>query len=223
MQVVDAGQHRPQHFAAAVQVVQIGAAESGAPTSGPRHAGVAGTGVAGAGGIQRLRIGFVAGVADLQIAKAGEQRAVASIARGHNAVKHINSVLHAGNQVLGRTHAHQVMRLVGGQARANVAQKPQHVFLGLAHTQAAHGDTGKVQRLQARQRLLAQVLKHTALHDAEQGIWVRQPGKLGLAALGPAQAQEHGSARLGLRGHPAFGSGLYRQVRGALIELHHDV
>ena len=144
--------------------------------------------MAGAGGVQRLRVSFVAGVANFQIAKTREQRAIARVARGHHAVKHINAVLHTGNQVFGRAHTHQVMRLVRGQARTDVAQKPKHVFLGFAHAQAAHGDAGKVQRLQACERLFAQVLKHAALHNAEQGVGVGQAGKLRLAALGPAQA-----------------------------------
>ena len=38
VQVVDGGQHGAQHFAAAVQVVQVGSGETVAPTIVPRNA-----------------------------------------------------------------------------------------------------------------------------------------------------------------------------------------
>src|SRR5437868_7818203 len=73
VQVVDRGEHRAQHPAAAIEVVQVGAAEAIAPALVPRHAGGARTGVAAAARIDRLRIALVAGVAHLEIAVAREQ------------------------------------------------------------------------------------------------------------------------------------------------------
>ena len=45
VQVVHRGQHRAQHLAAAVQVVQVGAAETVAPALVPAHAACARAGV----------------------------------------------------------------------------------------------------------------------------------------------------------------------------------
>eukprot|EP00952_Eustigmatos_sp_NYUAD-ZCMA_P005550 24171-Eustigmatos_ZCMA.PRE.1 len=58
-----------------------------------------------------------------------------------------------------------------------VLQHVHHVFLRLADRQPADGVAAKalaarvlVNRLQTGQRLLAQVLEHAALHDAEQRV-----------------------------------------------------
>ena len=98
--------------------------------------------------------------------------AVAGVAGGHDAVKHVNAVEHAFYQVFGCAHAHQVMRLVRGQLGANVVQQAHHVFFGFAHAQAAHRHARQVQRLQPGQRFIAQGFKHAALHNAKQGVGV---------------------------------------------------
>ena len=50
VQVVDGGEHGAEHFAAAVQVVQVGAAETTPPALAPRHARAAGGGGGFGGG-----------------------------------------------------------------------------------------------------------------------------------------------------------------------------
>ncbi len=218
MQVVDGGQHGAEHFAAAVQVVQVSATESVAPTLVPRHARSARTRMAGTAGVQRLRVGLVAGVTQLQVAIAGEHGAVACIAGGHDAVKHVHAIGHALHQVFGRAHAHQVARLVRRQAVRRVRHDLQHLVFGLAHAHAAHGVARKVHLHQRVQRFLAQVLKHAALHNAKQRVGVAQALKFVFAAQCPAAAHLHALARLGLGGDVALGF-----VRGALVELHDDV
>ena len=47
------------------------------------------------------------GIAQFEIAKSGEQGAVARIAGGHHAVKHINALRDAFDQIFGRTDTHQ--------------------------------------------------------------------------------------------------------------------
>ena len=206
MQVVDAREHRPQHLAAAVQVVQVS----------PAHTSAAG--VAAAGLVDRPGIGLVASVADAQVTEAGEQMAVAGVARGHHAVEHVDAAGHALDQVFGRAHAHQVARFVCRQPVRGVRHDAQHLVLGLAHADAANRVARQVERGQRFDRLLAQVLKHAALDDAEQRVAVFQPVELGDTAPGPAQAQLHRRPGLRLGGqHP------FALVRRALVELHHDV
>ncbi|MDT4845161.1 hypothetical protein FQZ97_791400 [compost metagenome] len=199
-------------------MVQVGAAEAVAPASVPAHASLARTGVAGAGAVQRLVVCLVARVADFQVTEAGEQRAVARVARGHDAVEHVHAVGHALHQVFRRTDAHQVARLVRRQAVRRVRHDLQHLFFGLAHAHAADGVAGKVHLDQRFERLLPQVLEHAALHDAEERVGVLQPREFVLRAHGPAAAHLHALARLGLGGEVAVGL-----VGSALVELHHDV
>ena len=59
-------------------------------------------------------------ILDLDVAKAGEEPAVARVAGRHHAVEHVDAVRHARHQVFRRAHAHQVVRLVGRQLRADV-------------------------------------------------------------------------------------------------------
>ncbi len=136
VQVMRGGQHAEQHFAAAVEMVQIGARELSA-------------GGAGAGVVKRSFVLLEAGVADAQIAEAGEQVAVARIACGHDAIEQVDARAHTVHQIFRRAHAHEVTRLVGGQARRGVAQQAQHVVFGLAHAQAADGVAGQIERGEA--------------------------------------------------------------------------
>ena len=100
VQVVDGCQHRPEHFAAAVKMVEVGAAEAALATGIPRcggdahDGGSACAGMAGAAGVQRLGIVLVTGIAQLQVAIAGEDGAVAGIAGRHHAVKHVHALGH---------------------------------------------------------------------------------------------------------------------------------
>ena len=89
-------------------------------------------------------VGFVTRIAQLQIAKAREHRAIACVARGHDAVKHVNTLRHAFDQIFGSTHAHEVAWLVGGQTVRCVRHDLQHLFFGLAHAHTANGITWKI-------------------------------------------------------------------------------
>nr|GEU28151.1 hypothetical protein [Tanacetum cinerariifolium] len=187
VQVVDGVEARTEDFLGAVQVVQIRAREIAA-------------GVARAGGVQRLLVLLVARVLDLDVAKARKQPAVAGVPGRHHAVEHVHAVRHAGHQVFRRAHAHQVVRLVGRQFRAHVLQHAHHVFLRLAHRQAADGQAGEVDFFQARQRFVAQVFKHAALDDAEQRVRIFATVEFIVRALGPAQRHAHRLGRFVQRG-----------------------
>ena len=68
MQVVNGGQHGAKHFTASIEVVQVSAAETFAAAVVPAHPRGARTSMAGAAGVYGLRVGFVAGVAQFQVA-----------------------------------------------------------------------------------------------------------------------------------------------------------
>ena len=196
---------RAQHLAHPLQVVQVGTRMVAA-------------GAALAGRVQRALIIAPAGVADLQVAKAGEQPPVAGVAGGHHAVEHVDATGDAVEQVLGRAHPHQVAGPVGGQPVADVVQDAQHVFLGLAHRKAPYCIALEADVRQARQRLVAQVLEHAALHDPEQGVGVLAAQELVAAAACPAQRQLHRAGGLFMGGGAAI------DLDGrAFIEHHGDV
>ena len=216
MQIVDAGQHGAEHFAAAVEVVEVGAAETAGGVA--LRVGGALAGVAGAGRVHRAHIAFVPCVAHFQVAKAGEHMAVAGVAGGHDAIEHVDAALHTGDQIFWGANAHEVVRLVGRQLGANVLQHAHHVVFGLAHAQASHGNAGEVQGFQACQRFVAQAFKHAALHDAEQRVGVIQTRKFFFATLSPAQAQLHRHASLFVGSDFTF-----HLIRRAFVKLHGDV
>ena len=197
-------------------MVQIRAAETAADRT--ICACVTGTGVATASAVEWAVVCFVSCVAQFQIAKASEQCAVARIACGHDAVKHVHTLRHTFHQIFRCANAHQIARLVRGQTVRCVRHDAQHFVFGFAHTHAAHGIAGKIHIHQCIERLLAQAFIHTALHNAKQSVRVFQTRKLCLAAFGPTQTHLHRRARFGLRGEVTFGF-----VRRAFIELHHDV
>ena len=205
VQVVDAREHRAEHFAATVEVVQVSAREVLAGVARTAHVG-------------RRLIRFVARVAQLEVTEAREQVAVARIARRHHAIEHVDAGLHAFDQVFRRAHAHQVARLVRRQPVRRVRDDLLHQWLGLADADAADRITRKVERDQRIERRFAQVLEHAALHDAEQCVRVLQRRVFHQAALRPPQAQFHRDARLAFGRDVALGF-----IRRALVELHHDV
>src|ERR1700690_3111017 len=81
VKVVQGGEACAEDFAAAHQMVQVGAGKVSA-------------GVAKAGLVHRHGVVAIAGVADAQVTEAREQNAVARIARGHYAIEHVDAALH---------------------------------------------------------------------------------------------------------------------------------
>ena len=160
----------------------------------------------------------MASIAQLQIAKACEHRAIARIASGHDTVKHVDTLRHAFHQIFGGADAHQIARLVGRQTVRRVRHDLQHLLFGFTHAHTANGIARKIHLNQLVERFLAQVFKHTALHNAKQSIGIFQSRKLVLAACGPTQAHLHRFASFSFGGEMAFGF-----IRRALIQLHHNV
>src|SRR6187402_486895 len=80
------------------------------------RAAVVRAGVAAAPRIGRRGVVSITGIADIEPALAGEQLTVARISRRHHAVEHVDAPRHAFDQVLRRSGAHQVPRLIRRQA-----------------------------------------------------------------------------------------------------------
>ena len=92
-QVMDCIEHTTQHFAALIQVMQIGAGEMFA-------------GVTIASRIQRRIVLLMEGIADFQHARIDKQVAVARISGRHYAVEHVHTTAHAFNQIFWLANAH---------------------------------------------------------------------------------------------------------------------
>src|SRR5712691_3361812 len=198
VQVVQGIEPRAEDLVHPLQVMQVAAREMGA-------------GVAGAGAVQRPRVVAVAGVADLDVAVAGEEPAVAGVSRGKDAVEHVDSGRDRLDDVLGRAYAHEIARLVRGEPRRGVGPDPEHFSLGLAYRKPADRITVESDAREPREGFVAQVFDHPALDDAEQGVRVAFVRALG--ALSPAQGEAH---RL-------LGVALARGIRRAFVEHHGDV
>ena len=119
--------------------------------------------------------------------------------------------------VFRRAHAHQVARRLRRQRR-DVRQDAHHVFLGLAHRQAADGVAVEADVLQPGQRFVAQRFVHAALDDAEQRVGIAQAVELVARAPRPAQRHAHRAGRFLDRGRTAVDL-----VGRAFVEHHYDV
>src|SRR6185436_5124308 len=97
MKVVNRVEPGPEDLVHPLQMMEVGAGEMAAC-------------IAAAGRIERPGIGAVFGVADLDVAIAGEEPAVSGVARGQHAVEKVYARTDTIDDVLRRAHAHQVPR-----------------------------------------------------------------------------------------------------------------
>ena len=162
--------------------------------------------------IQHARIGGVAGVAQVHLAKARIGEAMAPGPGGHDAVEHVDPATYRLQQIVRGADAHKIARLLAGQMGLHRLDHVEHDILRLAHRQPADGVAGKVHGGQGLGALHPQPMHRPALHDAEDRPAIA-PGEGLLGALGPAQGQAHGP--LGLRVRTG-------QLH-AFVELHLDV
>ena len=87
--------------------------------------------------VERPRIVGVAGVAQIDLAEAGERHAVAPVAGRHHAVEHVDAARHRLQQILGRADAHQVARAIRRQRRRGLLDHREHHRLRLADRKPA--------------------------------------------------------------------------------------
>src|SRR5438128_4740765 len=154
MQVVQGVEPRAENLVDLLQMMQVAAREMRA-------------GVAPAALIERARVVAIAGVADFDVAAAGEEPAVAGVARRQHAVEHVDSGRDRLDDVLGRADAHEIARLVLGKPRRGVGEDPALVALGLAHREPADRVALETDARQTRKGVLTHALDDYALGDAE--------------------------------------------------------
>lgn len=126
VKVMDGIEPRPEHLVTTVQVIKIGTR-------------VMRAGVAVAGGVERAVIIAILGIANFHHPLAGEQVAIARVARGHDAIELVNAARHRLHQIAWGADAHQITGFVGGQARGQGVQHGETLVFGLAHREAADG------------------------------------------------------------------------------------
>src|SRR3954468_15565375 len=181
-------------------MTQVGAAEGAA-------------GVAPAFLVRGARIASVAGRLDLQPSLPGEEEPVARHPGGQDAVEKIDSGERAAQEVLGRSDAHQVPRLVRRKERRRVLDPFPHLRGVLAYRETAERGARQIERGDLLDVAFTQIAEEPSLDDSEERGASFAAVPLRLAAHRPS-----GGARHGFLVPRAVGLG-----REALVETHEDV
>ena len=158
-------------------------------------------------------------VQQIHLAVPGEQIAVAGVTGRHNAVEEIHTAMHRFQNILRRTHAHQIAGLVLGHIGLHGLNDAVHFLRFLAHGQTADGISVQIHLRDLLHMADTQILVGAALVDAEQHLLrVDGSGQLGqsfqfrLAAEQPA-----GGAIAGMLYVIVLGG-----ILNALVEGHGD-
>ena len=166
--------------------------------------------------VQRTRIIGVTGVFQVDLAPAGEGKAMSAGAGRHHAVELVDAAGDALQNIVRRADAHQIARLVHRHHRRGDFQHAQHHLLRLAHRKAADRIALERHRREAFGGADAQMRHVTALHDAIEPLPLFNAAhglELGARALGPAERQLHRPLHLLLR----------RRQADTFVQLHLDV
>lgn len=129
--------------------------------------------VASATLIDRGKILLVLRLLDFDLAKLGKKHAIARVAGGHHAVKHINTQIDAGHQIFGSAHTHQVARFVFGHVRRELVYGFVHQIVGFANRKPADCKALKGAFLiafnlqQSLQTLFSQIVFGATLHNGK--------------------------------------------------------
>src|SRR2546423_1708716 len=193
-------------------------------------------------------VGRPARVLDVQLSARGERLTVATVARRHHAVEHVNAARDALYQVFRRTDAHQVARRCRRHLWRDPLDHLVHHFLLFADAQSPDGVAVEADFDRSRKALAPQVKVRRALHDAEDrlttvqavaahprlivvAVRVRRPARVRVFYITCVRAFALQLVEARARAtRPARGQlhrGARRVVRGlagrALVERHHDV
>ena len=134
---------------------------------GPR---VAKTHAAGAIWVKRARILGIARLFDRNFSFRSEQQAVTRGPRGQDAIHHVDAQAGVLDDFLGRAHAHQVTRLVGGEMLQRGFDDLASEFARFADAQPSDGVAGKTDFDGALGGFFSELAIHAALDDAEEGL-----------------------------------------------------
>src|SRR5690349_16241402 len=117
--------------------------------------------------VERTRIVGMPGVFDVDRAEAGESKSMAAVARGQDAVEHVDAAGNRLENIRWRAHAHQITRLREWQSRRGGRHHAQHHLFALADREPADRVPVEAKRYQRPRALLAQPLVVAALDNAE--------------------------------------------------------
>src|SRR5882762_671026 len=126
--------------------------------------------VAIAAGFYWTWIGRVFAVAQSKRAGGGEGVGVAAIARGEDAVEHIDTGRDGGGDVAGEADAHEIAGFIFWEEGCGVLKNLHHGVKALADGQAADGVAGEIQFDEFLGASLAKVEVGAALYDSEKGL-----------------------------------------------------
>ena len=104
-----------------------------------------------------------------------EQHRITSVTSRHNTIEHIDTSFDSLEDVLRRTHTHQVARTVLRQNLVNYLYHLVHHLSGLPNSQTTYRGTTSIVQLAQRindmlSSILTQVFIGTALHNREQRL-----------------------------------------------------
>src|SRR5580704_8039349 len=154
-QVVVAQQPRAEHLLRAEQMAEVRAAELRADGAAALR-------------VERRLVADERGVADVQLARAGNGAPVAPAARRIHAVEHVDARVDGHQQIGNRADAHEVARPVLGQQTGGETRHPVAVLSRLADGKAADRATVEVEGRERGGARRPQRLVEPALDDAEQ-------------------------------------------------------
>ena len=196
--VVNAEHAKAENFTDVEEVPQVGASEMAASE-------------AIAVFFDGAEVGFVRTGFDADAALASEGGAVAGDAGGKDAIEHVDAASDEFDHLSGRTEAHRVAGLVGGEMRLGDFDGTKHFRFGFADADAADGVAVEFEGDESLGAFFAEVRVDAALDDAENHL----AGSAGLFAAfgGPAHGAFDGSAKF------ARGAGVW----WAIVEAHRDV
>src|SRR5262245_42008463 len=129
-------------------------------------------GVAAALAIRWFLVIGVPRIPDVETSLAGEELAVAGVARGHDAVEHVDPSPDTLHEILWGARTHQVPGLSFGQTGRRGGHDVVHDIDRLPDTQSADRISLEADRLSRRGAFATEVGEDSALHDAE----LRLPG-----------------------------------------------
>ena len=156
-------------------------------------------------------------VAHIHYAILGEKHSVASVARRHHAVHHVDAALDCLENICRRTDSHKITGLVFWQYLIDNLDHLIHLLRRLANCQTANGIAVGTKIGDKLGRLLTKVFIDTALHNREICLTVAIFA-IGCLIVVPSEAQPAQSQRQRL-----FGILIVGIARRTLVKRHHYV
>ena len=168
-------------------------------------------------GVDGREIVFPLLVTHVHDAFRSKNHTVATVARRHNAVKHIDATGDAFENIGRCANPHQITRLILRQNGVDQFCHLIHFFSRFTHGQSTNGVACCILRCNVLCRLLTKVTIDTTLYDGEQGLFIAIFRFGSLKAFTTTVEPAVGSL------HRLLGILIVSGARRTLVESHHDV